>query len=218
MLRSYSLLLFPHRTRPSPFKTLRTMIFELPSRRTRFEKAVMYLDALGCRKVTHTKRTLLDHLIATHDLLCSWDAVEPLCLGGLFHSIYGTDGFQTSAVGDFEQDRIRTIIGAEAESIVWRFGMMTHASFWAALATLGALKPPPSTLILVDRLNGKRLDCTSAEFIALINVTLANALDQARYVPERYGSEKRALLYPLLAHALPKARDAFELQFAQSSP
>ena len=47
------------------------------------------LEELGAHTNSHSRRTLLDHLLGTHDLLVEWENEPDVCVAGLFHSIYG---------------------------------------------------------------------------------------------------------------------------------
>ena len=53
-----------------------------------------FLVKLGIDKVPHTEKSYLGHLIAVHRDLRNWGCPEDVCLGGMFHSIYGTEMFQ----------------------------------------------------------------------------------------------------------------------------
>lgn len=67
----------------------------------------------------HSKSYLYNHLKGTHDILVRLGQPEYVCLAGLFHSVYGTCFFDGNLNTD--RDRIRDIIGIEAEELVFRF-------------------------------------------------------------------------------------------------
>ena len=48
------------------------------------------LHGLNADENPHSGGELLDHLRGTHDFLDAWGNEQHVCLGGLFHSIYGT--------------------------------------------------------------------------------------------------------------------------------
>lgn len=52
--------------------------------------------------------------------------------------------------------------------------------------------------MLVNRITSASLRCDRSELAALINITLANALDQAQHLPERYDERKLLSLQFLL--------------------
>ena len=56
-------------------------------------RALHFLLSRSADTTPHLNGTLLDHLVATEELLRSWGSPEELCLAGLCHATYGTDGF-----------------------------------------------------------------------------------------------------------------------------
>jgi hypothetical protein len=79
------------------------------------------LKALGAADFPHVNGPLLPHLEGTYELLKKWNARQALCDAGLFHSVYGTAGYDQRLVSLGDRDRIVAIIGAEAERIVYLF-------------------------------------------------------------------------------------------------
>ncbi len=75
----------------------------------------------GADTIRHSRRTLLEHLSGTHDLLETWGASRPVRLAGLYHSIYGTNQFQKWAWPITSRDTIKGLIGHEAEALVYIF-------------------------------------------------------------------------------------------------
>jgi hypothetical protein len=69
----------------------------------------------GADKVRHSRRTLFDHLVGTHDLLQRWGNSEDICNAGLFHSIYGTVHFHHKAWPLTDRATIQRLIGHQAE-------------------------------------------------------------------------------------------------------
>lgn len=55
------------------------------------------LIALNTDENPHSGGELIDHLKGTHDYLASWGNEQAVCLGGLFHSIYGTQSYKTES-------------------------------------------------------------------------------------------------------------------------
>ena len=62
-----------------------------------------------------------DHLKGVQSVLRSWGAEETTATAGLFHSIYGTEGFQGYKLPFSKRGEIRQLIGAKAERLVWMF-------------------------------------------------------------------------------------------------
>ena len=78
-----------------------------------------YLRSLGAADIQHKHGPFVDHLVATAALLKAWGAREALVVAGLFHSTYGTVGFDSEI--DIQREALVERIGAEAEHIVYRF-------------------------------------------------------------------------------------------------
>jgi len=69
----------------------------------------------------HSGRTFYEHLVGTYNLLKRDGAANYVCLAGLFHSIYGTNAFQHSAVLRTERDLVAGLIGKKAEWLAYVF-------------------------------------------------------------------------------------------------
>ena len=54
-------------------------------------------------------------------ILRAWNCADHVANAGLFHSIYGTEGFQGYKLPFTERIRIREMIGPKAESLVYKF-------------------------------------------------------------------------------------------------
>ena len=52
-----------------------------------------------------------DHLRAVQHLLQAWGMLEAITLAGLFHSIYGTEGFQDFQLSLDRRDDVKKLIG-----------------------------------------------------------------------------------------------------------
>jgi hypothetical protein len=90
----------------------------------RFKLAYRLLEHLGAQYVKHSGRTLIQHLPGTWRILSKEAEREPVCLAGLYHSIYGTNFFKTSIMEPGEVKNralIQSIIGDEAEHLAYLF-------------------------------------------------------------------------------------------------
>lgn len=77
----------------------------------------------------HEKGTLRDHLVGTYNLLTDWDNPAYVALGGLFHSIYGTQYYRTSSAGLNSRSKIADAIGEEAEELAYLFCVTDRTGF-----------------------------------------------------------------------------------------
>jgi hypothetical protein len=152
------------------------------------EGALALLRASGAAGVAHPGGTLLAHLQRVRDRLAAWGARPALCLAGLSHAFYGTDGFPTALLAPTRRAELAAVIGQEAEAIVYLYASCDRAATYPALA-----RPDGA---FHDRFTGRshtpgpRLRRDFAELSA------ANELDIADMDPafrERWGPELLAL-------------------------
>jgi len=61
-------------------------------------------------------------------ILRIWHAKDEVCKAGLFHSIYGTEGFQGFKLHLSNRPRLRNLIGSDAERLAWIFCMVDRKS------------------------------------------------------------------------------------------
>ncbi len=117
----------------------------------------------------HSGRDLLDHLRGTHDYLLTWGNCQAVCLGGLFHSIYGTQSYKTASASLEDRQRIREAIGERAERLAFLFSVTMRAGFFEALGKESAT--------LWDRIRKEKTPVTQDELCDLIEMEMANYLE-----------------------------------------
>jgi len=83
---------------------------------------VKYLIEMGCGEVHHSGGTLIQHLVAVHDILVANESPKYICDAGLFHSIYGTMSFEHKTTED--RNVIRELIGSKSERLVYEFSIL----------------------------------------------------------------------------------------------
>ena len=71
-----------------------------------------FVEAIGTGNIIHNSGDLFgDHLRAVQRVLKEWGEDEELQLAGLFHSIYGTEGFQDFQLSFDRRGDIKKLIG-----------------------------------------------------------------------------------------------------------
>ena len=60
-----------------------------------FKDLTNYIISLGAADISHTDKTYLAHAIGVYNDMKAWQGNDDLCRAALFHSIYGTQGFQS---------------------------------------------------------------------------------------------------------------------------
>lgn len=129
-----------------------------------------YLESVGTDAIEHTHGTLRAHLRGTYDLLAGWGSPEPVCLAGLFHSVYGTEKFQITTIPLEERSGVRERIGTQAERLVHLYALLRRTSLYENLD-----RGWPYSVALRD---GGRESLTGDEFVGLMTLDLANRLEQ----------------------------------------
>jgi hypothetical protein len=134
------------------------------------KEALELLHRLQTDETPHTGRSLIDHLIGTYHLLKSWANSEPVCLAGLFHSIYGTNLFVFRSARLDQRRDVRAAIGETAEHLAYLFCTCERP-----LALLQAVLQPQ--LGLPNIIDGTPRAIEPEELSALLEIEVANFLE-----------------------------------------
>jgi len=138
------------------------------------DNALTELIKLGVEDFTHINGNLLSHLKGTKELLSKWGNRESLCNAGLYHSIYGTEGYKNQTSDD--RTKIINIIGEEAEKIVFYFSTCDRDHFYSQI-------DQPELKIHLNRLSGKIEILSESMVKDLLELTLANELEILMKLP-----------------------------------
>ena len=133
------------------------------------QKHLDLLLELDTDKNLHSGGALLEHLRGTHDLLHTWGNDQAVCVGGLFHSIYGTQAYQTQSASLEDRQRIRAVIGERAERLAFLFCVSNRGEFFEALDKDDAA--------LWNRVHEETTPVTQDELRDLIEMEMANYVE-----------------------------------------
>ena len=111
-------------------------------------QAIALLYECGAMQRPHGQRTLFDHLVGTYGLLKSWGNTNSVCLGGLFHSIYGTNAFKHSSLLGSQRTQLQALIGEDAEQLAWRFCNIDRPR--AILDAIAKREPAPEWIPMAE--------------------------------------------------------------------
>jgi hypothetical protein len=143
------------------------------------------LQALGADAFAHVNGSLAVHLRGTEALLRRWGNREAVCLGGLYHAVYGTDRITGSLADLGMREAIAEVIGAEAESLAYLYGACARKTFHPRIGT-------PDQLMFADRFAHCEYPIAASQLRDLCEMTVANEVDlalaNARF-RSRYGAE-----------------------------
>ena len=150
-----------------------------------YAELLEFLRREGTAEVQHSKVDFMAHLVGVHRVLASWQCSDTVCSAGLFHSIYGSEGFSDGALDPRRRPEIRTLIGTAAERLALVNSAMTYASFDVSLR-----EGPPHRV--VNRLTGAPIELTDQEFADLSLIQLADWLEQVGRFPDRWDYRRQA--------------------------
>ncbi len=130
------------------------------------------LKVFGAEGISHLNGSLVEHLEGTHALLSDWGADEALCLAGLYHAVYGTDGFPKELITPDDRAKLQAVIGTAAERIVYFYAAADRSDFWPRFMSA---KP----LVLRDRFTGVHHLFSDDGLRCYCELTAANELEIA---------------------------------------
>jgi hypothetical protein len=136
------------------------------------QKYLDLLQELRTDKSSHSGRTLWEHLKGTYALLESWENPNYVCIGGLFHSIYGTQYYKVQSANLEDRKRIADIISPQAEELAYLFCSTERAGLFTE-----ADQPRP---VLVDATTQTLVSVNIATLGALIEIEVANCMEQIK--------------------------------------
>ncbi|WP_234775675.1 DUF6817 domain-containing protein [Paraburkholderia tropica] len=146
------------------------------------ELPIALLRAVGAENIPHHRQSLFDHLIGTYRLLNAAHAPEHVCLAGLLHSCYGTVHFSLPLFDISDRERLQTLIGHHAERLAYLFCALDRRHL------------PTLAVTTFDRLTGEDIQITKADHLGLLQVEIANRLDQ-----QMEGLKEQQKLHSLLS-------------------
>lgn len=137
-----------------------------------YDAAVSFMKSRNADSTDHSGGDLLGHLEATAELLQSWGNTTDVCLAGLCHAVYGTEGFQRSMLDLSQRDVLQEIIGPAAEALVYFYASAERNSFCPSI-TRGPVK-------FRDRFTGNVFEPDGAMIRDCLELMLANDVEISR--------------------------------------
>ena len=131
-----------------------------------------YIIRIGADKIPHTEKTYLAHAIGVYQDMKAWDEDDEMCRAAMFHSIYGTEGFQDFTLPLDRRDEMRAFIGERAELLAYANCAMDRASFFELVDTY------QDNYAIKDRITGGTIDLSTREFEDLIRIHLCDHFEQ----------------------------------------
>ncbi|MFN8490092.1 MAG: hypothetical protein U0350_21070 [Caldilineaceae bacterium] len=139
---------------------------------TKFKDLTNYIISLGAADISHSEKTYLAHAIGVYNDMRAWNGTDELCRAALFHSIYGTQGFQGFTLPLERQPELRGLIGAYAEKIAYLNCFMDRDSLDAQITQ------PEGPYTIIHRVTREKMVIPKQEYEDLIRVHLCDWLEQ----------------------------------------
>ena len=133
-----------------------------------------YIAQLGAATILHSRTTYLAHAVGVYKYMQSWDADDELCRAAMFHSIYGTEGFQDFTLPLDHRDELRALIGERAELLAYANCAMDRDSFFELV------DERQDRYQIADRLTSQQIDLSTDEFEDLMRLHLCDFLEQVQ--------------------------------------
>ena len=125
-----------------------------------------------------------EHLRGVQAVLRGWGVANHVATAGLFHSIYGTEGFQGFSMPLSERATIQALIGNEAEYLCFCFCMVDRYTLdetvfaWNAADTTWSADTANFTLYARPELGRFPIILTANQWLDFLELTVADWLEQ----------------------------------------
>ena len=139
-------------------------------------KIESYLLSKSADQIRHINETLLPHLVGTYELLKQWGNPVDICLAGLLHTSYGTEGVTHAFFDSDSRDELVKLIGKPAEELVWFYGRCDRAFMYSNIIE-GHFNA------YLDRYSGAIWQPAQNLLSAFLELTFANELEILRRTP-----------------------------------
>lgn len=150
-----------------------------------------YVSAQVPAVLNHTGSAAFDeHLKGVQAMLRFWNAPSHVTSAGLFHSIYGTEGFQGFSLPLTERSSIQNLIGKEAEQLCYWFCMVDRSTVDKSVFDWKRPLSKSKQIIFQSRPELGRFSMTlnREEWLDFIELTLADWLEQVEGASEKPSS------------------------------
>lgn len=127
-----------------------------------------WLQSRRTATMDHPGGTLYTHLVRVHERMHTLGLADDVCLAGLAHAAYGTDGFPVVLVDWDDRGPLRDLIGEPAEALVYRYCACDRAATWRTLA---------ETAEVTDRFTGRVTRLDPDPLRDFVDLSIVNELD-----------------------------------------
>ena len=185
------------------------------------DKRLAYLKKLGATNLGHWNGDLISHLQSTSALLADWGAPQYLQDAGLFHAVYGTDGYPETLLDADARRQIVDIIGGLAEQVVYAYGACDRDYLYPQL---GKTPGKADEVTFRDRFNGEIQPLSGRLLEDICELTGANELDLASGSAKfrlKHGAKRYRFFHQISTYLSPaalRATDEILGEYAEAEP
>jgi hypothetical protein len=151
------------------------------------------LVAAGAACTPQPESAILPDLVQTYEILRGWQCSDAVCLAGLFHGVYGTTASPEPLLPLRQRQRVREVIGEQAEELVYACCAASDESLLQAL-----LHGDPGLVEDRFRQAPLRLDAESLTALATLQLAHRRAM-HSRHRPTDQAWAAERLLFALAA-------------------
>ena len=137
---------------------------------TRFQRGEAFLSSYDTGEIAHFNGDFFSHLRRTADLLSKWGNTEYVCLAGLCHAVYGTQGFQQGILQPDERHLLQEVIGLDAEGVAYFYCSCDRSCLYPTIGASGGFK-------FHDRFTGDRFEPSEQMVRDFLEVTFSNEVE-----------------------------------------
>ena len=141
-----------------------------------------WLRERGAETIEHPGGTLYAHLARVHERLADLGHGPDVCLAGLAHAAYGTDGFDRILLDPADREPLRALVGERAEHLVHVYGGCDRSRTWDGFG---------ESRQVVDRWSGQATVLPDELATGFADLSIVNELDvseQDRGIAQRHGA------------------------------
>jgi len=138
-----------------------------------------FLIQLGADGISHSGRSLYQHLCGVEAVLRAWEQPEDMRNAGMFHSIYSTERFHHATLPINERPQLQAVIGEQAERLVYLFAVLPRSAVFEAANSRPPLASDDYAELPCHRDSAIVVRVSGTEISRLALLHMANRLEQA---------------------------------------
>jgi aspartate beta-hydroxylase len=146
-----------------------------------------FLIEVGTNNVSHSGRTLYEHLCGVESILRAWEQPLDVCVTGMFHSIYSTEKFRHATLPLTERARLQSIIGDQAERLVYLFSVLPRQQLLEFADSSSCLSSESYVELPCHWDAAATVQVSRDEIVQLVLLHMANRVEQAGKPPTGIG-------------------------------